>query len=227
MSTSTNSHSTICLPAHILDAPISPRAREVLMLLASQTSAESPALWICQATIAARLRCSPATVARAIQKLIEAKLIAETGRLHEGRYKFYHVRWSGDEDIKAASKKITKPIRKVVAPKTTNPASKPFEGIQLILPPVEAIDEVRLCSEFPLGKYPQGALRGSEGFDEEQSRKNPPTPFSKGGESTLPPSTITPQTILKDSRIAFYAEIARKRHQESQRLHQSVLQSLR
>jgi DNA-binding MarR family transcriptional regulator len=178
-------------------------------------------LWLCQATIAARLRCSPATVARAIQKLIEAKLIAETGQLHQGRYKFYQVRWSQDENIKAASKKITKPIRKVVALKTSKPAPMPVEGVQLILPPVEAVDEVRLCSEFPLRK------RGRGGFGEEQSRKNPPTPFSKGGESTLSPSTVSPQAILKDSRIAYYAEIARKRHQESQRLHQSMLLSLR
>jgi hypothetical protein len=159
--------------------------------------------------MAERLRCSPVTVARAIQKLIDAKLIAETGQLHQGRYKFYHVRWGRDENIKAASKKITKPVRKVEQPK------------------------------FPLRK------RGPEGFDEEQSQKNPPTPFSKGGESTSspvadelsapsptlpplpPPSTIMPQAILKDSRIAYYAEIARKRHQENRQLHQSILLSLR
>src|SRR4029079_175244 len=115
MSSST-SPSTVCLPAHILDAHITPRAREVLMLLASQTSAKEPALWICQSTIAQRLRCSAVTVARAIQKLIEAKLVAETGQLHQGRYKFYHVRWTCDENIKSVSKKFTKPIRKVVQP---------------------------------------------------------------------------------------------------------------
>src|SRR5689334_21987799 len=96
----------ICIPAHILDAAVTPRAREVLMLLASQTSAENPKLWICQRTIAERLRCSPATVARAIAQLAFAKLIAETGKLHQGRYKIYHVRWSSDENMKAVSKKI-------------------------------------------------------------------------------------------------------------------------
>lgn len=108
---------TICLPAHILDADITPRAREVLMLLASQTNAESPALWICQKTIAARLRCSVATIARTIPRLVAAKLIAETGKLHDGKYKFYHVRWSSDENLKAVSKKITKPVKKVITEK--------------------------------------------------------------------------------------------------------------
>jgi DNA-binding MarR family transcriptional regulator len=183
----------ICLPAHILDAAITPRAREVLMLLASQTSAESPALWICQSTIAKRLRCSVSTVARAIAALIEAKLIAETGRLHEGRYKFYHVRWKVEENIKAASKKITKPIRKVVANKV-KPVSSPIEGVQLILPPVA--DELFVA---PL----------------------PPMPEA----STLS-STYVPQAT-NDSRIAYYAEIARKRHQENRQLHKSMMLSLR
>src|SRR5689334_25333281 len=91
---SSKSPRTICLPAHILDANISPRAREVLMLLASQTTAENPTLWVCHAAIAERLHCSPVTVKRAIQKLVEAKLIVETGDLHERRFKFYGVRWS-------------------------------------------------------------------------------------------------------------------------------------
>jgi len=188
--------STICLPAHILDAAITPRAREVLMLLASQTSAQNPTTWICQATIAARLRCSVATVARAIQKLIEAKLIAETGQLHEGRYKFYHVRWNADENIKAVSKKIANPVRKVMAAKATSrivptpkPIPRPIEGIQLILPPV-----VDVALEAP-----------------------PPQQ----------PSTLTPQTVLKDSRIAYYAEIGRKRHEENLRRYQEYLRQLR
>jgi DNA-binding MarR family transcriptional regulator len=178
--------STICLPAHILDAAITPRAREVLMLLASHTSAKTPATWICQATMAARLRCSVATIARSIQRLIEAKLIAETGQLHEGRYKFYHVRWSIDENIKAASKKITKPVRKVAISKPTVRAN-PVEGIQLILPPV-------IERESP-----------------------PPAPLS----------TISPQTIIKDSRIAYFAEIAHKRHQENLQRHKAILAQLR
>lgn len=172
---------SICLPAHILDAHITPRAREVLMLLASQTSAKSPTLWICQAALAKRLRCSVATIARSIQKLLEAKLIAETGRLHEGRYKYYHVRWSKDENIKAASKKITKPIRKVLV-------SSPLE------------------------------------------KKNPPSPlFQRGNFEDEPasPLTLTPQSILKDSRIAYFAEMARKRYEENRRMHQATLASLR
>lgn len=93
---STLSHAYICLPAHILDANISPRAREVLMLLASQTTATNPTLWVCHAAIAEKLRCSPVTVKRAVQKLVETNLIVETGDLHERRYKFYRVRWSLD-----------------------------------------------------------------------------------------------------------------------------------
>jgi DNA-binding MarR family transcriptional regulator len=195
----------ICLPAHILDAPITPRAREVLMLLASQTSAQSPALWICQARIAARLRCSPVTVARAIQQLVRAKLMAETGQLHQGRYKFYHVRWSGEENIKAVSKKITKPIRKVVAPKITKPAAMPIEGVQLTLPPMA--QEISPPLEKGVGGFFPGA-----------NVEPPPS---------AAPLNLTSQAFLKDSRIAYYAEIARKRHQESQRLHQSILTSLR
>jgi len=189
--------SSIRLPAHILDAHISPRAREVLMLMASQTSPESPTTWICQATIGARLRCSVATVARAIQKLIEAKLIAETGRLQEGRYKIYHVRWNGDENMKAVSKKIRGPVLKVGAtkPKKSVPVpvpkriQVPVEGIQLILPPVVEVEA------------PAMPLPG--------------------------PSTLTPQTIHKDSRIAYYADLARKQHEESLRLYKTALLSMR
>jgi DNA-binding MarR family transcriptional regulator len=185
---------SICLPAHILDAQITPRAREVLMMLASQTSAENPALWICQSTIAERLRCSVATVARAIQKLLEEKLIAETGKLHEGRYKFYHVCWSIKEKIKAIAKKITKPIRKIIAKVMPKPTLKPIEAIQLVLPPVTHLEAV-----------PPPAL----------------SPPPSG------PSTMTPQTILKDSRIAYFAEIARQRHAENLKIHKAMLLAMR
>lgn len=174
--------STICLPTHILDAHITPRAREVLMLLASQTTSESPSLSICQSETAARLRCSTATVARAIKQLIEAKLIADTGHLHEGRYKIYHVRWSSDENLKAVSKKFKKPVRKVAA-------AMPFEGTQLVLPPVAEVETA-------------------------------PPPKA-------PISTLTPQTLIKGSRIAHFAEIARQQHAENLRLHQAILRELR
>jgi len=193
---------SICLPAHILDAAITPRAREVLMLLASQTSVKNPTLWICQAAIAARLRCSVATVARSIKALVEAKLIADTGRLHEGRYKIYHVRWSAEENIKAVSKKITQPVRKLAQAKTRKAAPRPVptpkripvpvEGIQLILPPVAEV-------EAP-----------------------PPQTATQSG-----PSTITPQSILKDSRLAYWADYAHQKHQESLRLHKAILAQLR
>lgn len=111
--TSSKSPVTFCIPAHILDANISPRAREVLMLLASQTTAQHPATWVRHAAIAERLRCSAVTVKRAIQKLVEAKLIDETGDLHERRYKFYRVRWSLKEKRTVSrcvmSKKEAKP----------------------------------------------------------------------------------------------------------------------
>jgi len=192
--------SSICLPAHILDAHISPRAREVLMLLASQTSVENPTLWICQPTLASRLRCSVSTIARALTKLVEAKLIAETGELHEGRYKFYHVRWSMDENIKASDGK-TNPVRKVAVTKkvarpvpTPKPIPKPIEGIQLIMPPVSEVEVAVPASVAP-------PLTG--------------------------PSTITPQSILKDSRLAYYADVARQKHAESLKLHQEILRQLR
>jgi|GEM_PF-6038427 len=59
---SSKSPLTICIPAHILDANISPRSREMLMLLASQTTEENPTLWVCNAAIAEKLRCSPVTI---------------------------------------------------------------------------------------------------------------------------------------------------------------------
>ena len=197
---SSPSPSTICLPAHILDAHITPRAREVLMLLASQSSAKEPALWICQAAISQRLRCSVATVARAIQKLIEAKLIAETGQLRQGRYKFYHVRWGFDENIKAASKKFTRPIRKVEQPRVRKPASTPFEGVQLVLPPVADVEAEAAPAITPPTWSP-----------------TPPPP------PPLPPPTLTPIAAVNNSRIAYHSEIARKKHLENLRLHQSML----
>jgi len=181
---SSNSPRTICLPAHILDANISPRAREVLMLLTSQTNEKNPTLRVCQAAIAERLRCSPVTVKRAIQKLVEAKLIAETGDLHERRYKFYRVRWSlnastpaktapcegaavqtkGKNWMPAAAgmtKKETKPAQVIVEKPKRTSALKPTEPIP---PPHSSVDYVKL---------------------------------------------------LKDSRIAYWAELARQKHQEN------------
>lgn len=129
---SSKSPRTICLPAHILNARISPRAREVLMLLASQTTAQSPTLWVCHGAIAKKLHCSPITVKRAIEKLAESSLIVETGDLHERRYKFYRVRWSLDEQVAVAPKAKKKETKQEP---TLRPTLEHFE--QLTLPPVE------------------------------------------------------------------------------------------
>lgn len=109
----TKSPRTLCLPAHILDAHISPRAREVLMLLASQTTEQIPMVWVCHVAIAEKLRCSAITVKRAIQKLVEARLIDETGDLHERRYKFYRVKWTLSEKKVAPLAKAKKVVRRV------------------------------------------------------------------------------------------------------------------
>jgi hypothetical protein len=151
--------------------------------------------------------------------LIEAKLIADTGRLHEGRYKVYHVRWSSEENIKAASKKIKKPIRKVAALKETplpDPLPKGARGnsgearssddakgksgdwSQLTLPPIVEVGTPPACA----------TLR--------EARPSAPLP-----------STLTPSAILKDNRIAYFAEIAKQRHQENRQLHRSMMLSLR
>jgi hypothetical protein len=82
------------VPMTILKAKISPRAREVWMILASNCSPEKPFAWARQASVAEDLNCSTDTVGRALKKLIKAGLIAETGRWHWGRYKIYEIAWT-------------------------------------------------------------------------------------------------------------------------------------
>ena len=152
MSTS-KSPTTICLPAHILDAHISPRAREVLMLLASQTTAQSPTVWVCHAAIAGKLRCSAITVKRAIQKLVEAKLIDETGDLHERHYKFYRVRWS----LKVVTPAKGAPCAGMTKKK---PRSAPMESpeptpktTEIAPPPHPAIDHAALLKHKDIAYF--------------------------------------------------------------------------
>lgn len=182
MSTS-KSQSTICMPAHILDANISPRAREVLMLLASQTTPENPTLWVCPASIADKLRCSPVTVKRAIQKLLEAKLILETGDLHERRFKFYRVRWS---------------------PKSKRGHPR-LSGIAKTGSPRCACDE-----EKP--NHAAVAMTGKPRSDE----STPPTSTHPG---------VDYAAMLKDSRIAYWAEVRRPQHEENLRQYKMFLLS--
>lgn len=166
----------ICLPAHILDANISPRSRELLMLLASQTTEENPTLWVCHDAIAERLRCSAVTVKRALQKLVEAKLIVETDDLHERRFKFYRVRWSLNEK-KTVSSCVVK--KKAVAPAE--------------------------------GAHPaKGAPCKGAGMTEKQLLK-PTQPAS------IPHPGVNHVEMLKDNRIAYWAEIARQKHEENLR----------
>lgn len=187
MSTS-KSPSTICLPAHILDAHISPRAREVLMVLASQTTADNPTLWVCHAAIAKRLRCSPVTVKRAIQKLVEGKLIVETGDLHERRFKFYRVKWNVNE--KKASRCVAR------APNRKNIVTPAQVGVQ------------HTSTKDWMPAPSQGAL--CAGMTEKESLK--PT-------QPLPPPHpgVDHLAMLKDSRIAYWAEVARQKHEENLR----------
>lgn len=201
------SPATICLPAHILDADISPRAREVLMLLASQTSAAEPVLWICQKTIAQRLRCSVATVARSIAKLLEAKLIVETGKLHQGKHKFYHLRWSSAENLKAVEKKIKAPVKRVTNIVNPHLPSRPREGMRDPGHKAEVTEET-LYSGF------------SVKHGKTESPPPAPTPVA-------PPSTLSPSPMLKDSLIAYYAEIARQKYEENRRRYQAELLSMR
>jgi len=179
------SPATICLPAHILDANISPRAREVLMLLASQTTIEHPAAWVCHAAIAEKLRCSPITVKRAIQKLIEANLIVETGDLHERRYKFYRVRWS----------------LKVVAQAKARVQIK------------------RADAKEPMPAPSQDApSAGMTTLERAPAHVPPPPPSSHPG--------VDHAAMLKDSRIAYWAEVARQKHQENLQRYKMFLLSL-
>lgn len=179
------SPATICLPAHILDANISPRAREVLMLLASQTTVENPTLWVCHAAIAEKLRCSPVTVKRSIQKLVEAKLIVETGDLHERKFKFYRVEWKLNE----------KKVSKCVARKKPVPS----------LPVQRGNPEIMASHGLHI-----------EGF---HSRSDGPAPTS-----SHPSVDLT--AMLKDSRIAYWADIYRQQHEENLRRYQMEVRIL-
>lgn len=170
----------ICLPAHILDANISPRAREVLMLLASQTTAENPTVWVCHAAIAEKLRCSPVTVKRSIQKLVEAKLITETGDLHERRFKFYRVKW----------------------------------GLNSVTPAKAGVQKKNGKDWMPAPS--QGAPSACMTM-----KKAKPAPKPKPTEEA-PPSHpgVDLSAMLKDSRIAYWADIYGQQHEENLRRYQ-------
>lgn len=151
---SSKSPATICLPAHILDADISPRAREVLMLLASQATAQNPTLWVCHAAIAEKLRCSPVTVKRAIQKLVEAKLIVETGDLHERRFKFYRVKWSLNEKACVPAKKKEKAIAaKLVSPEPARPIQKALPIDHITSPRPQSENQTPLPQDSLFAQY--------------------------------------------------------------------------
>ena len=158
------------------------------MLLASQTTAENPTLWVCHAAIAKKLRCSPITVKRSIQKLVDAKLIVETGDLHERRFKFYRVRWSlTDNRPVTRAKKVATTAKKVVTPAQA--------GVQRI--------DVEDWMPAPSQGGPYAGMT-----------KKKPAP--KPTESTPPPHPgIDLSVMLKDSRIAHWAEIARQKHEEN------------
>lgn len=175
MSTS-KSQATICLPAHVLEADISPRAREVLMLLASQTTADNPTLWVCHSAITERLRCSPVTVKRAIQKLVEAKLIVETGDLHERRFKFYRVKWSLSENAVSSCVARLPERKNVVTPACAGMTKK------------------------------------------ESLKPTAPIPPPHPGVDNL--------AMLKDSRIAYWAEVARQKHEENLRRYRMEVEIL-
>jgi len=186
---SSKSPRTICLPAHILDANISPRAREVLMLLASQTTIENPTVWICHPAIAEKLRCSSVTVKRAIQKLAEAKLITETGDLHERRYKFYRVRWSMSSATPAKGAPCKGTGVKRTEGKDWMPACAGMTKKEPKSEPLERQSQVEQSAHMTMPKEDEHA---------------PPLQL-----------TIDQSAMLKDSRIAYWAEVARKKHEEN------------
>lgn len=88
----------VMVPYHIVIAPITPRAREVWILIASNGSPEKPEVWVRQPALAEKLRCSTDVIGRAIQELKRARLLFETGRLQQGRHKIYHVNWLPVDD---------------------------------------------------------------------------------------------------------------------------------
>jgi len=153
------------------------------MLLASQTTPENPTLWVCHAAIAERLRCSPVTVKRAIQKLVEAKLIVETGDLHERRFKFYRVRWTLS---------IVAPALAEVKPCAGKTKKKPRPvplTVEEFKPKRENLDPIEKPKRTPALKLTEHAPPSHPGVDHVE--------------------------LLKDSRIAYWAEVARQKHQEN------------
>jgi len=206
MSTS-KSPAHICLPAHILDANISPRAREVLMLLASQTNERNPTLWVCHAAIAENLRCSPVTVKRAIQKLVEANLIVETGDLHERRFKFYRIRWSLNAVMQA---RAVEPDPASLRPRASAAGSNPD-------PKVDCVTTFAMTVSSPQSVCQQKVVVNHEPCSGTKIKEKP-KPESLINEQ---PRVSNSQSLMpKDSLFAQYYERAQQRHQEYLRKYQ-------
>jgi hypothetical protein len=82
------------VPNHVRRADVRPRALQVWQEIAINSSPEKPWAWVRQPTVAAELKCSVDTIGRAIQELLKAGLLVETGGYHQGRYKIYVVMWT-------------------------------------------------------------------------------------------------------------------------------------
>ena len=163
------------------------------MLLASQTTAANPTVWVCHAAIAERLRCSTITVKRAIQKLVEAKLIVETGDLHERRYKFYRIRWALDERVMAPQTKRKKVVTKAQA----------FNR-QAVVRRKDDKDWMPACAGM--------TKEADEPIAPPTLTEHVPAPPAPPLRNPIP--TADQLSMLKDSTLAHYAELARQKHLE-------------
>jgi hypothetical protein len=82
------------VPTHVRRSGVSPRAQQIWLEVALNSSPEKPYAYIRQGTAAAALNISTDTVGRALKELVQAGLLVETGRYFCGRYKFYIVMWT-------------------------------------------------------------------------------------------------------------------------------------
>lgn len=85
------------VPAHIITAKISPRAKNLWSILALYGTPENPEVWIRLASIANQLDCSIDSVSRALSELLKSKLLIKTSGYYQGRYKIYQLIWEAPQ----------------------------------------------------------------------------------------------------------------------------------
>ena len=81
------------IPHHIITAKISPRAKELWIFLAMESSPEKPGISFSNKAVAERLGCSPSTIARAKKALNDAGLLLATEQKNLCGFQVYQLVW--------------------------------------------------------------------------------------------------------------------------------------